>query len=96
VYERSRSPLPTRVVADSSLLRAGLERAARMAGLTPVAATEPALIGLHCDGDTTDAPVDVRAGLDRVTVTIVGDPEPETWAALRALTHELLGVRPPH
>ena len=90
VYEPPETPLPTRVVASSALLRAGLERAARIAGLTLVAPTESATITLHCDDDLdTDAPVDVRAGLDRVTVTMNYGPGPETWAALQALIREL-------
>ena len=91
VYERSQPLLPARVVASTSLLRAGLERAARNAGLTPVASGEPAVITLHCDANTPcDAPVVVRAELDRVTLTIASDPGPEAWAALTALTRELL------
>ena len=99
VYEPPESPLPARVVASTSLLRAGLERAARIAGLALVAPTEAAAIALHCDDDAgatrnddaaADSPVDVRAGLDRVTVTMAYAPGPETWAALRALIHELL------
>ena len=99
MYESSEPPLPTRVVAGTALLRAGLERAARSAGLTPVASTEHAVIELRCDDDRdaeTGAPVDVRAAVDRVTVTIARDPGPRAWAALQALTRELLGSHPGH
>jgi hypothetical protein len=92
VYEHAPPPFSTRIAASTPLLRAGLERAARLAGLTPVTAEEHALIALHCDDDSeTDAPVDVRAGPDRVIVTISRDLGPETWAALRQRTRELLG-----
>ena len=93
MYEPSDPPLPAHVVANIALLRAGLERAARIAGLTPVAAGEPAVIALRCEGGpgVDDAPVEVRAGLDGVTVRIARDPDPEIWAALRLLASELLG-----
>lgn len=93
MYEPSDPPLPAHVVANTALLRAGLERAARIAGLTPVAAGEPAVIALRCEGgpDVDDAPVEVRAGLDGVTVRIARDPDPEIWTALRMLAGELLG-----
>jgi hypothetical protein len=97
VYEATprtepRRPIPAWIVATTSLRRDGLTRAARVAGLQPVAPSEAALIGLHCDEDAdTGAPVDVCAGLDRLTVTIVSDPGPATWAALLALTQALFG-----
>jgi hypothetical protein len=92
VYETPERPLPTHVLAGTALLRAGLERAARIAGLTPVGPSERAVIVLRCEDDAeNDAPIDIRAGLDGVTVTIARDPDPETWTALRALAGELLG-----
>jgi hypothetical protein len=92
VYEPSDPPLPVHVVANTALLRAGLERAARIAGLTPVDPDEPAAIALRCEGDPNiDASVEVLAGLDGVTVRIARDPDPEVWTALRALAGELLG-----
>lgn len=92
VYEPAPPPFSTRIAANSPLLRAGPERAARLAGLIPVTPSEDALITLHCDDVAeTGTPVDVRAGLDHVTVTISRDLGPETWTALRKLTHELLG-----
>jgi hypothetical protein len=93
VYESPEPPLPAHVVASTALLRAGLERAARIAGLTPVASGQPAVIALRCeDAPDIDAPVDVRAGLDGVTVRMARDPDPELWAALRVLAGELLGA----
>jgi hypothetical protein len=92
VYEPPEPRLPVHIVASTALLRAGLERAARIAGLTPVASGQPAPIALRDeDQPGRDAPVDVRAGLDGVTVRIARDPDPELWAALRVLAHELLG-----
>lgn len=92
MYETPEPPIPTHVVAGTALLRAGLERAARIAGLTPVDPSVRAVIVLRCEDDAeNDAPIDVRAGLDGVTVTIARDPDPEIWAALRALASELLG-----
>jgi hypothetical protein len=98
VYEPSHPPLPTHVVANTALLRAGLERAARIAGLTPVDPDEPAVIALRCEGgpNVDDASVEVRAGLDGVTVRIARDPDPEIWTALRMLAGELLGRAEDH
>jgi hypothetical protein len=93
VYESPDIPLPAHVIASTALLRAGLDRAARLAGLTPVASGQPAVIALRCeDVPSIDAPVDVRAGLDGVTVRIARDPGPALWAALRLLAGELLGA----
>jgi hypothetical protein len=100
VYEPSDPPVPAHVpshvpahvIANTALLRAGLERAARLAGLTPVDPGEPAVIALRCEGGARiDAPVEVRAGLDGVTVRIERDPDPQIWTALRMLAGELLG-----
>jgi hypothetical protein len=92
VYEPPDRPLPAHVVASTALLRAGLERAARIAGLTPVDSGQPAVIALRCeDAAGFDAPVDVHAGLDGVTVRMARDPDPELWAALQVLAGELLG-----
>ena len=92
MYEPPEPRLPAHVVASTALLRAGLERAARIAGLTPVAAGQAAVIALRCeDAPNIGEPVVVRAGLDGVTVTLARDPDPELWAALRVLARELLG-----
>lgn len=97
MYEASsppdpRRPIPAWIVASTSLRRDGLTRAARIAGLQPVTTTETALIGLRCDDDgDTGAPVDVCAGLDRLTVTISAAPSPAAWAALLTLANTLLG-----
>ena len=96
VYESQVSPLTARVTAALALLQAGLERAARRAGLRLVGPAEPALIALHTGGEgpagAAGAPVDVSAASDHVTVTITDDLGPEAWAALHVLVRELLGV----
>ena len=93
MYEHHRPPFPARVTAAVALFQAGLERAARRAGLSPVGPTEPALIALHAAGEVVAAAtIDVSAGSDHVTVTICADLGPEAWAALHRLVRELLGT----
>lgn len=93
MYEHHPPPFPARVTATVALFQAGLERAARRAGLSPVGPTQPALIALHAAGEVVDAAtVDVSAGSDHVTVTFSEDLGPEAWAALHRLVSELLGT----
>ena len=93
MYESYLPPFPARITSAVALLEAGLERAARRAGLRLVGPTEPALIALHAAGEVAaGAAVDVSAASDHVTVTITDDLGPEAWAALHALVRELLGA----
>ena len=93
MYEHDPPPFPARVFATVALFQAGLERAARRAGLSPVGPTEPAMIALHVAGEVVDAAiVDVSAGPDHVTLTLSEDLGPEAWAVLHRLVSELLGT----
>lgn len=80
-----------RVVAAAPLLRAGLERAALAAGLRVADTAAAATIGLRSPNTgPTHAVVDVCADADHVTITLAAAPDPETWARILALLHELL------
>jgi hypothetical protein len=92
--EASSGLVGARVVAAAPLLQAGLERAARAAGMRVAARGEPATIGLRSpDAGPAHAAVDVCADATHVTVTLAAVPDPETWRRLLALLHELLDHR---
>jgi hypothetical protein len=79
------------------LLRSGLERIARLAGLTLVEAGSEARITLH-SGNPIEAPspsaLDVTAEGDLVTVTVQGIPDQATWSSVLALLRQLLEPAP--
>jgi hypothetical protein len=80
------------VIADVPLIRAGLMRAATRAGMRAVSADEAADVTLHSPGDSADpTPVDVCAGLGRVTLTVQAPTSPLVWPALQTLVAQLLG-----
>jgi hypothetical protein len=84
-------PIGVRVVAAAPLLRAGLERAALAAGLRVADTAEAVTIGLRSPNTgSIHAVVDVCADADHVTITLAAVPDPETWARILALLHELL------
>jgi len=92
--EASGGPVGARVVAAAPLLQAGLERAARAAGLRIAGRKETAAIGLRSpDSGPTPAAVDICADAAQVTITLAAVPDPETWSRLLALLHELLDHR---
>jgi hypothetical protein len=92
--EASSGPVGARVVAAAPLLQAGLERAARAAGLRVAAGGETATIGLRSpNAGPAHAAVDVCADATHVTITLAAVPDPETWSRLLALLHELLDHR---
>jgi hypothetical protein len=92
--EASSGSVGARVVAAAPLLRAGLERAARAAGLRVAAGEEPATIGLRSsNAEPAHAEVDVCADARQVTITLAAVPDPKTWSSLLALLHELLDHR---
>jgi hypothetical protein len=78
------------VVASAPLLRAGLERAALVAGLQLASEQAAGAIGLHTpDTAPTNASVDLTVGANHVTIAFTALPEPATWAAVWALLAEL-------
>jgi hypothetical protein len=88
--EASSGPVGARVVASAPLLQAGLERAARAAGLR-VGVEEQATIGIRSpNAGPTHAAVDVCADATQVTITLAAVPDPETWSRLLALLHQLV------
>jgi hypothetical protein len=92
--EANSGPVGARVVAAAPLLQAGLERAARAAGLRIAGREETATIGLRSPNTgPTHAVVDICADATHVTITLAAVPDPETWSRLLALLHELLDHR---
>ena len=84
------APLRVLVVASAPLLRVGLERAVRAAGLQPTPDKTIAAIGLHtADTAPTQTGTDLGVGANRVTVALTAIPEPPTWSAVWALLAEL-------
>ena len=80
-----------RVVAGVPLLGAGLTRAARNAGLRPVATESAAEITLRTpDQPPCVTPVDVCAAPRQLTVTFHRPIAAATWDALRSLVDQLL------
>jgi hypothetical protein len=89
--EVTSGPAGARVVAAAPLLQAGLERAARAAGLRIAAGEETATIGLRSpNAGPTHAAVDICADAADVTITLAAVPDPDTWSRLLVLLHELL------
>jgi hypothetical protein len=89
--EASSGPVGARVVASAPLLQAGLERAARAAGLRVAGGEEMATIGIRSpNAGPTHTAVDVCADATQVTITLAAVPDPETWSRLLALLHQLV------
>jgi hypothetical protein len=87
------APIAARVVAGVPLLQAGLQRAALSGGLRVADGEETAAIGLRSpNAGPTQAPIDVCADADHVTITLTAVPDSETWFSLLALLHELLDI----
>jgi hypothetical protein len=81
-----------RVEASVPLLRGGLERVARLAGLTIVGSGEAASITLRSvEQQPSEAGVDVVAEGARITVTVSNPPPMVTWLEVHALLVSLLG-----
>jgi hypothetical protein len=84
------APIRVLVVASAPLLRVGLERAVRVAGLEPTSDETGAAIGLHtADTAPTETGTDLSVGANRVTIALTAIPEPPTWSAVWALIAEL-------
>jgi hypothetical protein len=84
------TPIRVLVVASAPLLRVGLERAVRVAGLQPTSDKTGAAIGLHtADTAPTETGMDLSVAANQVTIALTAIPEPPTWSAVWALIAEL-------
>lgn len=85
-------PVTARVMATTAVLRGGLARAARAAGLTVVSSEgEPAITLRGVEQRPVVASVDVAAGERFVTITVQGVPDLDTWLAVLSLLREFDG-----
>jgi hypothetical protein len=79
-----------RIEAGEDLLRAGLDRAARLAGATIAADGAPSDLALRSvDAGTAHPHLDLTADGQVVVVTIASTPTPELWEVVRLIVQGL-------
>jgi len=88
----NRYPLVTaRIIAAVPLLRGGLERAARCAGMTVVTDERASITLRSSDQHPAAHGIDIASALDSVTVTVHDAPDARTWLGVLTLLQQLLG-----
>jgi hypothetical protein len=90
MYRAGSSPTRVNLVAEDSLLLAGLRRAATEVGMEIVEGETEADLRLRSNGIGVPHPaLDVEIHPDRVVVTVTQTPTSEVWTDLDALIEEL-------